>query len=145
MVPSNFAFLDSLPLTPNGKVNHDALPPVDQSWPELTESFVMPRTDLEASLAKIWSELLKLNTVGVHDNFFDLGGHSLLVTQMISRVRQTFQVELPVRAIFEKPTIVGLVERINQNQAHVVADVLADIESLSSEEAQELAVKETPG
>src|SRR5207253_3491888 len=78
MVPSVFVFLDHLPLTPNGKVDRGALPAPDQSRPELTESFVAPRTADEKLIAGIWGEVLKLKQVGIYDNFFDLGGHSLL-------------------------------------------------------------------
>jgi acyl-coenzyme A synthetase/AMP-(fatty) acid ligase/acyl carrier protein len=105
MVPSAFVFLESLPVTPNGKVDRIALPLPDQSRPELEENYVAPRTSIEEALAGIWAEILKLERVGIHDNFFDLGGHSLLATQVISRVRRAFQVEIPLRAMFEKPTV----------------------------------------
>ncbi len=108
MVPSSFVFLDRLPLTPNGKVDRKALPAPDSERPDLGSSFVAPRTPTEKLLAGIWCQLLELTQIGVEDNFFDLGGHSLLALQMISRVRNTFQVELPVRRLFETPTVAGL-------------------------------------
>ena len=105
MVPSAFVFLDSLPLTPNGKLDRSALAAPDQNRPDIGESYVAPGTPVEELLAGIWSELLKIEKVGVHDNFFDLGGHSLLATQVMSRLREGLGVELPLRALFEAPTI----------------------------------------
>ncbi|MGH7825279.1 MAG: amino acid adenylation domain-containing protein, partial [Candidatus Binatia bacterium] len=108
MVPLAFVFLDGLPLNPNGKVDHRALPAPDQSRPELENPFMAPRTSIEKTLASIWIEVFKLDRIGIHDNFFDLGGHSLLATQVISRLREALQTELPLRRLFEKPTIHGL-------------------------------------
>jgi amino acid adenylation domain-containing protein len=147
MVPSAFVFLDSLPLTPNGKVDRRALPPPNQSRPELGRAFVAPRTPTEELLVGIWAEILKLEQVGIHDNFFELGGHSLLATQVVSRVRQAFQMELPLRNLFEKPTIAELAFAITQSRggtarAEEIDRILADIESLSDEEAQQLLSKE---
>jgi amino acid adenylation domain-containing protein len=112
MIPSAFVILDTLPLMPNGKVDRKALPLPDQSRPQVESFLVAPRTPVEQSLAEIWAEVLSLAKLGAHDNFFDLGGHSLLATQVISRIRQILQVELPLRALFETPTIAGLAERI---------------------------------
>ena len=117
MIPSAFVILDALPLTPNGKVDRKALPVPDQSRPELEESYQAPRTPIEEMLVGIWAEVLKLEKIGIHDNFFDLGGHSLLATQVISHIRAAFQVELPLRSLFEKPTVVGLAEAIMQSLA----------------------------
>jgi len=116
MVPSFFFILDEFPLTPNGKVDRKALPVPDQSRPELESEYIEPRTDNEKKLAAICAELLNLEKVGVYDSFFDLGGHSLLATQFISRLRDAFEVELPLRVIFEKPTIAELVEEIEQRK-----------------------------
>jgi hypothetical protein len=112
MVPSAFVLLDCLPLTPNGKVDRRALPAPAQSRAEQTNPFVAPRTPGEESLARIWAEVLKLEKLGIHDNFFDLGGHSLLATQVISRVRQTFAMDIALRALFETPTVAGMIEHI---------------------------------
>jgi amino acid adenylation domain-containing protein len=108
MVPSAFVLIDALPLTPNGKVDRHALPAPDQSRPHLTSAFVAPRNAVEEALAGIWRTVLTLDQVGVHDDFFEAGGHSLLATQIISRVRNLFAVELPLRALFEAPTVAGL-------------------------------------
>ena len=114
MVPSAFMFLESLPLTPNGKLDRKALPAPDQTRPELEETFVAPRTPVEETLASIWAGVLKLDKVGIHDNFFDLGGHSLLAMQLISRIRDTFKLDLPLRSLFEAPTIDGLAQRVQE-------------------------------
>jgi acyl-coenzyme A synthetase/AMP-(fatty) acid ligase/acyl carrier protein len=108
MVPSTFVFLDVLPLTPNGKVDRMALPEPDDSRPELIDGYVAPSTPIEKALAEMWMHVLDVEKVGIHDNFFDLGGHSLLAMQLISRVRNSFRMELPVRFLFESPTIAGL-------------------------------------
>ena len=149
MIPSAFVFLDSLPLTPNGKVDRRALPAPAQSRPELEEALVSPRTTVEKVIAAIWAEVLKLEQVGIHDNFFDLGGHSLLATQVVSRLRHALQVELPLRALFESPTVASLAVRITEMQARrtvpkELAEVLADLESLSDEEARHLLAQESP-
>ena len=141
MVPSAFVFLDKLPLTPNGKIDRRALPAPDGTRPEMEQTFVAPRTAAEKSLADIWADMLRLDRVGIHDNFFDLGGHSLLATQVISRMRDTFQVELPLRSLFESPTVGSLAAQIveslaKQAPAEEMASVLAELESLSEEEAR---------
>src|SRR5205807_2968059 len=108
MVPAAFVILDSLPLTENGKVDRRALPAPDQLRPELEGNFVAPRTPAEELIAGIWAEVLRLERIGVHDDFFDLGGHSLNATQVVSRVREAFKVEMPLRALFESPTVEAL-------------------------------------
>ena len=112
MVPAVFVPLDALPLMPNGKIDRRALRAPDRLRPELDRAFVAPRTPTEALLAEIWAQLLDIERVGIHDNFFDLGGHSLLATQLVSRARETFQVEIPLRRLFEAPTVAGLAESI---------------------------------
>ncbi len=114
MVPASFVIMDELPLLPNGKIDRRALPAPDAVRPELAGAFVAPRTRTEQSLADVWSDLLGLPQVGIHDNFFDLGGHSLLSTQLTSRVRELFQVELPLREVFQQPTIAQLAIAIEQ-------------------------------
>lgn len=108
MVPAHFVTLEALPLTPNGKVDRRALPAPDASRPDLSGSFVAPRNPLEQVLAGIWADVLRLEQVGVRDNFFDLGGHSLLAIKVISRLRDALQVDLPLRALLEAPTVAGL-------------------------------------
>jgi acyl carrier protein len=111
MVPSAFVVLEALPLTPNGKVDRKALPaPEDDAV--VCGEYVAPRTPTEEVLAGIWRELLKLERVGVHDNFFELGGHSLLAMRVIARIREELAVELPLRVLFETPSVAELCERV---------------------------------
>jgi len=147
MVPAVFVFLGSLPLTPNGKVDRKALPPPSESKANLEESFAAPRTPVEETLARIWREVLKKERVGIHDDFFVLGGHSLLATQVISRIRQAFPVELPLRTLFEKPTIEELAMVIVEKQleradATEVSRLLVEVESLPEEEMERRLVEE---
>ena len=112
LIPSSFTQLDALPLTPNGKIDRRALPAPEPSQRELDEDYVAPRTPVEEMLAGIWARVLNLGQVSVYDNFFVIGGHSLLATQVNSRLRDAFRVELPLRNIFEFPTIAGLAEKV---------------------------------
>jgi amino acid adenylation domain-containing protein/thioester reductase-like protein len=122
MVPSIFMNIESLPLTPNGKVDRKALPQPTQARPDLRLPYVAPRTSLEKELALICAEVLGLETsnghfaVGVHDNFFDLGGHSLLGTRLVFKLREKYKLEsahLPLRALFEQPTVANLARIID--------------------------------
>src|SRR6266850_1023549 len=110
MVPAAFIFLTELPLTASGKVNRRALP--EPGRPELSDSYVGPRTETEALVCALWAQILKLERVGIYDNFFELGGHSLLATQLMSQVRKAFGVEIPLRLLFEQPTVAGLTRSI---------------------------------
>ncbi|MFL6284933.1 MAG: amino acid adenylation domain-containing protein [Pyrinomonadaceae bacterium] len=112
MAPGAWVFLDALPLTRNGKVDRKALPDPDITRRDSGEEFEPPRTQVEEVLASIWSQVLGAERVGRSDNFFALGGHSLLATRIISRVRESFRVELPVRSLFESPTLAKLAEQI---------------------------------
>lgn len=110
MLPSAFVLLEALPITPNGKVDRRALPKPDSSSAPRTDTFVAPRTPVEQTVAHIWSQVLKLEQVGIHDNFFDLGGHSLLAARVVARIQETLQIDIPLRRLFETPTIAGLAE-----------------------------------
>jgi non-ribosomal peptide synthetase component F len=112
MMPASFVLLKEMPLTPGGKVDYRALPSPEQVRSALDAGFAAPRTPVEELLADIWMEVLGLTQVGIDDNFFELGGHSLRATQLISRVRQVFEVELPVRELFAWPTVAGLAARL---------------------------------
>jgi acyl carrier protein len=113
MVPASYWQIETVPLLPSGKVNramagHGATALVD------SRDWVGPRTETEAQLAAIWQELLKVERVGVDQSFFELGGHSLLVLQMTARIRRVMEVELPVRSVFESPTIAGLAQEVEK-------------------------------
>lgn len=108
MVPAAFLLLAALPMTANGKIDRKALPAPDRAGFDAGGELVPPRTPVEELLAQMWVEVLGVPRVGVFDNFFDLGGHSLLATRVISRIRDAFEIELPLRRIFEAPTIEGL-------------------------------------
>jgi amino acid adenylation domain-containing protein/FkbH-like protein len=127
MVPSAFVVLESLPLTENGKVDRRALPAPDQLRPELEGNYVAPRTPAEELVAGIWAEVLKLERVGIHDDFFDLGGHSLNATQVVSRVREAFKVEMPLRALFESPTVEALARTIASLKRHDLASEIPPV------------------
>jgi amino acid adenylation domain-containing protein len=112
MVPGEFVVLDELPLTPNGKVDRKALPlPGSVRSPDIIAA---PETPTQELLVKIWAEMLYLGEVSVQDNFFHLGGHSLLATQLVSRIRDAFKIELPLRTVFEEPTVAELARRIDE-------------------------------
>jgi acyl-coenzyme A synthetase/AMP-(fatty) acid ligase/aryl carrier-like protein len=133
MIPSAFILLDEWPLSPNGKVDRRALPAPDTARPELKEAFVPPRNPIEAMLASIWIDVLRLEQVGVHDNFFQLGGHSLLATQIVSRVRETLQVDLSLPQIFEAPTITALAQLIEATTGPDAATTQPGIEPVARE------------
>ena len=127
MIPAAFVMLGAFPLGPNGKVDRAALPEPDAGASPPT-SFVAPRTPIEEVIASIWAELLRRDRIGAEDNFFDLGGDSLLSTQVVSRVRAAFEIDLPLRRFFEGSTVAAL--------AGVVEELLvAKLESISDEEA----------
>ena len=113
MIPSAFVILKALPLTANGKIDYQALPTPEQTRPELEQFYIAPRSPLEKQLAEIWTEILDLKKIGIHDNFFDLGGHSLLITQLLAKVRNTFEVDLLLKDLFNAPTIAELAEIID--------------------------------
>ena len=113
MVPSRFVCLAALPRRPNGKLDRSALPePGQDTVSRQDDAFVAPRSALEEGLAALWAEVLERGPIGARDDFFALGGHSLLAVQLLSRVRKVFDVDLPLRSLFESPTVSGLAERI---------------------------------
>jgi amino acid adenylation domain-containing protein len=113
MVPGVFIFLDHIPLTPNGKVDRHALPIPDLNLSSI-DNFTPPTTPTQIELAQLWADVLNIPEVGIHHNFFELGGHSLLATQIVSRLRSIFGVELPLRRLFELPTVAELAESIDR-------------------------------
>jgi acyl carrier protein len=127
------------------------LPAPGQTRPDLEQPFVAPQTDTEKQLVDIWTEVLRRETIGVKDNFFELGGHSLLATQVVSRIRQRFSIELPLRTLFESPTVADLATAVVELQQKAKTapgpairtrrSVAAKIEQLSPEELDSLLSK----
>jgi acyl carrier protein len=113
MVPSAFVLMESLPLTLNGKIDRQALAAVPFENLEPARAFVGPRTQTEKALAAIWGALLKVENVGIDDDVFDLGAHSLQAMKALTQIREVFEVNLALRNLFEHPTIAGLAEAID--------------------------------
>jgi non-ribosomal peptide synthetase component F/acyl carrier protein len=141
MIPSTFVFQDALPLTPGGKVDRRALPTPNNAHPEFDASYVPPRTALEKEVANIWADVLNLDNVGINHNFFDLGGHSLAATRVVSQVIKQFQVEVPLQLLFQSPTVAEMAAVIMEHQSKKLSEkdlecILTELESMSDEEAQ---------
>lgn len=118
MVPSVFVTLKALPLTHNGKINRGALPEPDGRRPEMEQAYVSPSTALERNLTEMWRHVLDLNRVGVHDNFFDLGGTSILAVKIAALMQKTFDIEVPIVKLFQYPSISLLTNYLTQTQSH---------------------------
>jgi len=131
MIPSAFVYLDDLPLTSHGKIDRRALPAPDSERPALAEAFIEPRTPAEKKLASIWSRLIGINRIGINDNYFELGGDSLLATQLVSQVRNVFEVELPLVELFRHPTLAEMATSIEEA-------IIEQMEEISDEEAEQL-------
>ncbi|MGH8863739.1 MAG: phosphopantetheine-binding protein, partial [Burkholderiales bacterium] len=112
MVPGEFVMLDRLPLTPNAKVDRKALLAPDSTTASAA-TFVAPETPTERALADLWQETLRIDRIGVNDNFFESGGHSLLAMQLVRRIRERFGVELPLQSLFQRPQLRDLAARID--------------------------------
>jgi amino acid adenylation domain-containing protein len=138
MVPAGFLQLPDLPLTPNGKLDRDALPAPDDSNTLPDENYVSPRTVLEERLSLLVAELLGVDRVGINDNFFLIGGHSLFGTQLIARIRGNFGVDLPLRSIFESPTPAQLAQQIESL-------MVTQIDALTEDEVQHALEQASPG
>ncbi|HUK40862.1 MAG TPA: amino acid adenylation domain-containing protein [Candidatus Acidoferrales bacterium] len=141
MIPAAFVAIGEIPKTPNGKIDRLHLPPVSGDRPYLEVPFAVPGTKTEKELSQIWSELLGIDQVGIHDNFFDLGGNSLVATRILSQVIRTFQLELPIKALFDAPTVAGMAMLIEQDQTKPPSDevrrrLVNEIEAMTEAEAQ---------
>jgi surfactin family lipopeptide synthetase C len=140
MIPSAFVMLDTMPKTSNGKVDRQALPAPDPNLMRRQAVFVAPQTDIEKVQARIWAEVLKVEAVGVEDNFFDLGGHSLAATQLISRLRMAFGVDLTLADFFASATVKDTSDRIealliSRASPGELDELISELESLDEEEA----------
>ncbi len=144
MTPGTFMVLEKFPLTPNGKIDRKGLPTPTRQEPTIRQTYVAPRTATEETLAKIWQELLHVPRVGIGDNFFEIGGHSLLAMQFMARVRSEFNTELSLRNVFEHPTIArlaGVLEEKRKQQSTQTAGPLPGVRRMSPEHAKELLGK----
>ncbi len=143
MLPSAFVGLDALPRLPSGKVDRRALPRPDQGRPEQQAAFVAPRGPIEEALAELWAAVLQIDRVGSADDFFELGGHSLLATRLIARIRDAFDIQLPLRSLFENPKLSDLAQAIMRQQIEQagqadIALLLDQLQSMSEEQARQL-------
>jgi non-ribosomal peptide synthetase component E (peptide arylation enzyme) len=150
MTPATFVLMREWPLTPSGKVDRRALPAPEEAQTALSNGYVGPRTAAEEVMAEIWAELLGVERVGVMDNFFELGGHSLLAARVAARVREALQCEVPLRRLFETPTVAGLVEYVTRELggADVVEEVARTfnvLRHLSDEEVRVLLAEQAGG
>jgi len=137
MIPSAFVVLNALPLTPNGKVDRQALPSPDFTYVELPPPTLAPRTSVEAQLAQLWAEILG-RQVGISDDFFELGGHSLLATQLVSRIRDRFGVEVPLRSLFETPTVMAIAQYIDALRGANLDLQTSEAETISAHNREEV-------
>jgi acyl carrier protein len=140
-VPAVFVSLEHLPLTVNGKVDRKALPAAELSC--VREEYVGPRNAVEEELCRIWTEVLKIERVGIEDNFFELGGHSLLATIVVASIEEILQVEVKLRTLFENPTVAELAETLleNPDERELIeraAELAAQLNQLSNEEIETL-------
>jgi acyl carrier protein len=159
MVPAIFVRIDNVPLSPNGKIDRRALPAPDNTNTAEVSDYEPPSTSVEEELVEVWANLLKLDRIGIRQNFFDLGGHSLLATQLASRIEEKFQVQLPLREVFESPTIAGLaaaIERMREEQGtfeserieplprgdKTLDELIAELQSLSESEVRAILQSE---
>jgi acyl carrier protein len=153
MVPAAFVALDALPLMPNGKIDRKRLP-APGAEASTGVPYVAPRTDIEVTIAEIWSQVLHVGRVGAHERFFDLGGHSLLAMQVLARIRNALDVDVSLRALFDDPTVSGLAAAVEEARTggqrartpRIVARrskpnraaLLAQLESMSDEDVDAL-------
>lgn len=143
MIPSVFVLLDALPLTPNGKVDRLALPAPELANLQADAAFVAPRTPAEEIVAGILADVLDIEQVGVESNFFEIGGNSLLATQVVAQLRQIFGVDVPLRNFLKTPTVDGLVSALvelwgGRTTVEEIALALREVEQLSADEMKDL-------
>jgi acyl carrier protein len=143
MIPSVYVDLMALPLTPTGKIDRNSLPKPNNTRPRLDVAYVPFRNETERQLIGIWEDALDVNPIGIHDNFFDLGGHSLTASQIVSRVLQRFQLQITLQDLFQAATVADMAavlaeypeKRLSNDDLKIILD---ELESLSDEHAQRL-------
>jgi surfactin family lipopeptide synthetase C len=140
MIPAELVFLQNLPQT-NGKIDRRSLPRPSRTRPNLEQTYTPPTNEIARQLVDIWEGVLDVRPIGIYDNFFHVGGHSLAATRIVSRVIKTFQVEIPVEALFNAPTVADMAAAIEAHQGTKVGEdelerLLAELEALTDEEAQ---------
>jgi acyl carrier protein len=137
MLPAALLVLEALPRLPNGKVDREALPAPQLDGAGREQAYVAPRTPIEAQLAQLWAQVLGLSQVGVHDNFFALGGDSITTLQIKSYVHETFQIDVPLQMLFEQPTIAQLAEMIYLSQVRLAPQQIPVLSGSVADEAEE--------
>jgi acyl carrier protein len=144
-MPALFVVLEKLPLTPNGKIDRRALPAPEYVPQLVEETLILPRTPEEERVAEIWADVLDIKPIGMEANFFDLGGHSLLATRIITRIREAFSVNLPLRVMFDSPTIAAVAAQVakarEQSNAGRIAEMVERLTHLSEDETTSLLQK----
>jgi hypothetical protein len=145
MLPARFVHLSELPRSANGKIDHRLLLPVE---PASAAAYVGPRSAVEEVLASLWTSLLDRQRIGVHDDLVGLGGHSLLATQAMSRIADTFSVQVPLRCFFDRPTVAGLASELARHggaeMVEATAEVLLTLSAMSEEQAETLGAGVEP-
>jgi amino acid adenylation domain-containing protein len=142
MVPATFTFLQSFPRV-NGKIDRRSLPRPQRTRPDFDHAYVPAANNVEERLVQIWEEVLDIRPIGIHDNFFDLGGHSLAATRVVSQIIKKFELELPLLSLFQSPTVAQMARVIAENQTKNIDGenlrrILTELESLSDQDAQKL-------
>jgi hypothetical protein len=147
MIPTSFVTLESLPLMPNGKVNRHELPPPTRRRPELSSPYSKPRSPVELAIARVWSDVLSIDAIGRDDNFFDLGGDSLVASKIVATVNRIFPLTLSITDFFASPTVAENCQLLISKEAlpgqmDIVAGAYLLIEALSSEEIHRIVESE---
>ena len=142
-IPNFFVHLNEFPLTANGKIDRRKLPTVEEVRQDVKPTFVAPRTPTEKFISEIWAQMLGVPQVGIYDNFFELGGHSLLAYQVISRLGEAYHVEIPMRTIFDTPTVAGLTlsvtkMQMDQEDIHDLTQMIEEIKLMSGDELENI-------
>lgn len=141
MIPSGLVMLESLPLTPTGKINRKGLPPLEQCREDVERTVEAPGNPVEEVIAGIWSDILGIDEVGIYDNFFESGGNSILAFQIVTRLRDIFKIELPLRTFFTAPTVAGLAGIMTKGseqefKVRRIAEILISMASYTDDEAE---------